>query len=213
MAEINQDDIMNTLAYLRGERSAPTTNIAGRLDFIQRTLDEIYEYHPWRFSHVANVSIAVDASGIASLPSGLTFQHGVQVRYMSGTDEIPLDEINVADRQKSVDGDQVYWIDSRGDDKYNVVTKESIDHIVVDYHHVAPTINASIGTPFPDRLTVALGANRWQKMSEDPQADISQDDVIFSNRLANNIAAENLNRPKIARRTIHTESNKYTGDF
>lgn len=211
---INQDDILSSLSYLKGENSVPTTNVAGRKAFIQDTLDEIYEAHPWRFSHVANVSIAVDASGIASLPSGLRFDHMVKVRFQPSGSEIEMDEIHTADRAQVDTTDDLYWIEHRGDAEYNFVTKHAdVTHILVDYHHAAPTINASIGTPFPDKLTVALGANRWQKMAEDPQADISQDDVIFSNRLANNIAADNFNKPTRARRTAQTEAGHSTGDI
>ena len=89
----------------------------------------------------------------------------------------------------------------------------TVTNYKLDYQVLPPTINASIGTAFPDRLTLALGANRWVKQSEDPQADISQDDILFKNQMAKNIASENRNRARTVRRSAQTETGHFTGDF
>ena len=214
MSKTNEDDVMSTLSYLRGENSVPTSNVTGRKDFIQRTLEEVYQAHPWRFAkRLATVS--VDASGIASLPSGLTFDHDVNITYYEGSDEITLEEINVADRNKAQGGDRVYWVlpQDTNDENYNFYTKESVTSVDIEYQVLPPDINATIGTPFRDRLVLALGANRWVKMSEDPQADVSQDDVLFRNQLQKSIAGESRNFAKRQLRTAQTESGHHTGDF
>lgn len=207
---VNQDDVMTTLSYLRGENSVPTSNVEGRKNFIQRTLEEVYRAHPWKFA-AKMTTLTVDASGIASLPSDLTLDHDVNVTKTVGTDEIPLERINVADRDKVEEGDGVYWIESRGDAFYNLYTYEDITQITIGYQSLPPEINASIGTPYLDRLALALGANRWVKMSEDPQADISQDDILFRNQLQQSIAGESRNMPRRQRRNLQNITGHFTG--
>lgn len=212
MTAYTQDDIMLTLSYLRGERTVPTQNVEGRKDFIQTTLNQIYDRHPWAFARVVNQSVAV-ASSIASLPSGLSLAHQLHARYQEGSTEIALEEIDASDRFNAQEGDRVYWLEPRGEGQYNLATKEAIANVIVDYSTTAPQVNATITTPFPDKQTIALGANRYVKLSQDPEADISQDEALFENRLTQNIGDWNLNRPMRKLRTRQSEVGYRTGDF
>ena len=47
---VTQTQILNTLTYLMGERTVPSTALEGRKDFIQRSLEEVYRAYPWAFA-------------------------------------------------------------------------------------------------------------------------------------------------------------------
>lgn len=206
-----QDDILLTLSYLRGERTVPTTNTEGRKEFIQQTLNELYGSYRWKWNEVAtNITLV---SGIATLPSGLSLNHEINISYFDGQDETEYDEINVGDKSKASEADNVYWLTSIDGERYNLNTKRTVDTLAITYQPTAPIISATVGTPYPDRLTIALGANRFVKLSEDPDADLAQDDTLFTNRVNLNIAAQNRPRPKRERRTAQSETGSHTGEI
>ena len=204
---LNQTDIMTTLAYLMGERTIPTTAVESRQDFIQRTVEEVYRAYPWSFAN-ANATLTVD-SGTATLPSNFDSQHKLYVYFYNGTEQVALDEINIGDSDMYVDGDRRYWLDKIGNNTYLIKTKDTdISSVIANHQTVAPELNASIATPFPDRMTIALGAKRYIKLAEDPNADIAQDERIFKNRLSENVAAVQTSRPLKRFRKIY-EANRY----
>jgi hypothetical protein len=206
-----QDDIMLTLSYLRGERTVPTTNTEGRKEFIQQTLNELYGAYRWKWNEIAtNITLV---SGIATLPSGLSLNHELNVSYFEGDDERTYDEINVADKSTAKQGQNYYWLTSIDGERYRLNTKEAVGTLALTYQPVAPQISATVGTAYPDRLTIALGANRFVNLSEDPDADLAQDDTLFANRTNINIAAQNRPRPKRDRRSAQTESGSHTGEI
>ena len=98
-----QDDILLTLSYLRGERTVPSTNTEGRKEFIQQTLNELYAAYRWKWNEISTYITLV--SGIATLPSGLSLNHELNVSYFDGQDETEYDEINVSDKSKATQGD------------------------------------------------------------------------------------------------------------
>lgn len=206
-----QDDILLTLSYLRGERTVPTTNTEGRKEFIQQTLNELYAAYRWKWNEVSTYITVV--SGIATLPSGLSLNHELNVSYVNGTEETPYDEINASDKAGAQQGQNLYWLTTIDGENHQLNTKETVDQLSIAYQPVAPVISATIGTPYPDRLTIALGANRFVKLSEDPDADLAQDDTLFQNRLNTNIAAQNRPRPRRERRSAQSETGSYTGEF
>jgi hypothetical protein len=206
-----QDDILLTLSYLRGERTVPTSNVEGRKEFIQQTLHEVHAAYPWKFAEV-NTTLTVVA-GIATLPSGTTLEHEISVSDVSGDIETEWTNLDVADRRLTAVGDKAFWITPLTDDMFQINTKATVDTILVKYQGVEPTINASITTQYPDRLTLALGANRFVKLSEDPDADLSQDDTLFQNRLNKNIAAQNMAGARPMLKTAQSQSGSYTGEF
>jgi hypothetical protein len=205
-----QDQVMLTLSYLRGERTVPTSNVEGRKEFIQQTLHEVHAAYPWKFAEV-NTTLTI-VSGIATLPSGTTLEHEISVADISGDTEYDWTQVDIEDRRQTATGDRAFWITSVGEDTYAINTKATVSTILVRYQGIEPTINASITTQYPDRLTLALGANRFVKLSEDPDADLSQDDALFRNRMNQNIAAQNMARPKVARKTAQSEAGSYTGE-
>lgn len=206
-----QDQIMLTLSYLRGERTVPTSNVEGRKEFIQQTLHEVHTAFPWKFAEV-NTTLSI-VNGVATLPSGTTLEHEISVSDVSGDTEYDWTELDVSDRKLTATGDRAFWITALGGDFYQINTKATVSTILVRYQGIEPTINASITTQYSDRLTLALGANRFVKLSEDPDADLSQDDALFKNRLNANIAAQNMSRPKLQRKSAQSEAGSYTGEI
>lgn len=209
---IYQGDVMNTLSYLLGERTVPNTGTEGRKDFIQRTLEEVYKTYPWRFNE-GLASLTVTASGIASLPSDYAPDHPIFATYYttSGTqtdmDEAPLEEQDVINI-----GDNKYWIDSTtGDGNFILNTKEVITQIIVRYQKSPPAMAASVGTPYRSTMVLALGALRYYRKSQDPEADISQDEALFQKRLQETISAVHLTAPRRLRKTRQSVSGYYTG--
>ena len=207
----SQDDILLTLSYLRGERTVPTANVEGRKEFIQQTLHEVHTAFPWKFAEV-NATLSI-VSNVATLPSGTTLEHEISVSDVDGDTEYDWNAIDVGDRNLAQTGDRSFWVTALGSDRYQINTKATVSTILVRYQGVEPTINASITTQYPDRLTLALGANRFVKLSEDPDADLSQDDALFKNRLNANIASQNMSRPKLQRKSAQSQAGSYTGEF
>lgn len=209
-------DVLATLSALRGESSPPASTTAVRTEFINRTLEEIYEAADWSFARVAATVTLV--SGLASLPSGLSFEHPFNVQYESTPGNpltaIEMNEISTNDRYNAADGQNLYWLTTNGDGTYVLNTRDtSPTRIKYTGYAVAPTLAASVGTPFPDRMTVALGANRWVSKAQNPEADISQDEDLYQNRLGDNIGAYNRSTRKRRLRTAQTEAGSATGDF
>lgn len=205
-----QDDILLTLSFLRGERTVPTSNVEGRKEFIQQTLHEVHTAYPWKFAEV-NTTLSI-VSGVATLPSGTTLEHEISVSDVSGDTEYDWISLDVSDRGSAATGDRSFWITPLGSDLFQINTKATVDTILVRYQGVEPTISSTITTQYPDRLTLALGANRFVKLSEDPDADLSQDDALFKNRLNANIASQNMSRPRLSRKSAQSEAGSYTGE-
>jgi hypothetical protein len=195
MAKV-QNDFLLTLAYLMGERTIQTSQTAQRGNFIQQTLDEIYRAYKWPFAS-STVSLTV-ASGVASLPSNYDYQHGVEAYFYQGTVEVPLDVVESYDQVNYQTGDKRFWTDAQSDGTYLLKTKDVVDSVTVKFQTKAPVLAsaATIATPFEDTMTVSLGARRYIKLSQDPNADISQDEDLFQKRLTENIAATQVGNPK-----------------
>lgn len=194
-------DFLLTLAYLMGERTVQTTTTAQRTKFIQKTLDEVYRAYKWPFA-TSRVSLAV-AGGVASLPSTFDYQHGVEPYFYQGTTQYGLDVIEESDQQSWNDGDYKVWLEAQADGTYIAHTKDSINNITVQFQTKAPEIGASISTLFDDDLTIALGARRYVKLSQDPNADISQDEDLFQKRLNEMIASTQVGNPKRRMRILN----------
>lgn len=209
---VNQTQALETLSYLLGENNVPTSSvITSRKNFLQRTLEEIYRAHPWNFAK-ANATLTF-ASGIATLPTDFDAQHKIYSYFYNGQIQTELREINVGDSDMWEDNDNKFWVEHISDGTYAVKTKDTnYTDAVVYYQTVAPTINASIYTPFPDQMTLALGARRYVKLGQNPDADISQDEALFQKRLNENIAASQVNRPLRKHRSIYKANNYRMGE-
>jgi hypothetical protein len=189
----DQDDFMLSLAYLLGERTTPSTGVDNRKQFIQDTLNEVYRAYPWPFASVRTTLTL--ASGIATLPSTFDYSHKLEAYFQNGTDQVSFEEIIEDDQSGYVDGDYKYWITNQSDGTYLLHTKDTTPTTLnVSFQTVVPTINASISTPFNDSSAIAIGARRYVKLSQDPNADIGQDETLFQKRLNENISAVQVHR-------------------
>jgi hypothetical protein len=208
---VTQTDVMETLSYLLGENTVPTSAIAiPRRNFIQKTVQEIYRAYPWPFASTTATLSFVD--GVATLPANFDYQHKIYAYFYSGDTQTGLEEINMGDSDMFTQGQYKFWVQHVTGDTYTLVTKDSYDTAVVKYQSVAPTINATIGTPFNDANAIALGARRYVKMSENPDADISQDEALFQKRLNESIAATQVNRPLRRNRKVYYANNYRLGE-
>lgn len=208
---ITETDVLTTLSYLMGERTVPTTAIEGRKDFIKRTLEEIYRAYPWTFAKVTE-TIAV-SNFAATLATTFDPQHKLAVYFLDGDLQTNLDEINPGDQDMYEDSDRKFWVESTGNNDYTIKIKDTdVSSIVAKYQTLSPDINASIGTPFQDRTTIALGARRYIKLGENPDADISQDEALYQKRLNENIASQQLARPLRRNRKIYYANNYRLGE-
>lgn len=210
-----QNGLLTTIAYLMGERTVNATTSPSRADFLQKTLNELYESYPWKFARTtATLSIS---GGIATLPTTFDNSHIARVRYLnsSGTQNV-LNEIDPDDQDKVVDGDLAYWITSQGDGTFLLRSKDSAPtSLSVSFQTVAPTLDANntVGTPYPSPMTLALGARRFVKLGQNPDADISQDQAIFEKYRAQDIAAEQTAHPSKRRSSRQSLTGTRTGDF
>jgi hypothetical protein len=208
---VNQTQVMTTLSYMLGENAVPTSAVTlGRKNFIQRTLEEVYRAYPWPFA-TAQATVSFD-SGIATLPSNFDVEHKIYAYFYNGDTQTGLQEINIGDSDMYTQDQYKFWLEHVLDDTYQIKTKDTYLSAVVSYQTKAPEINATVYTPFNDQSALALGARRYVKLSENPDADISQDEAIFQKRLNENIAAVQVNRPLKKNRKIYYANNYRLGD-
>lgn len=187
-------DVLTTLAHLMGERTVQASTSAPRLTFIQNTLEEVHRAYKWPFANV-KTTLTVNA-GVASLSSNFDFQHGIEAFFTQGTSQIALHDINSTDQTGYQTGDYRYWLEPTGDDTFSLNTKDTnYSSIYVEYQSKAPTLSTTVATPVDDML-LALGARRYIKLSQDPNADIGQDEALFQKRLTEAIAATQVSNPK-----------------
>jgi hypothetical protein len=203
---------METLSYLLGENAVPTSGIAtSRRNFIQRTLEEVYRAYPWPFAG-ANATLTV-SGGTATMPSDFDWQHKVYAYFYSGDTQTGLEEINIGDSDMYVANQYKFWLEPIDESTYVLKTKDTVyDTALVKYQSVAPTINASVYTPFADTMSLALGARRYVKLGQNPDADISQDEALFQKRLNENISAVQVNRPLRKGRRIYNANGYRLGE-
>jgi len=205
-----QTDFLTTLAYLMGERSVNSTTSAPRADFIQMSLNYAYKAYPWRFAR-ANATLSV-VSGVATLPTTYDDNHAIKVKFDNGgivEDLVPYD---ADDEDELNDGDRAAWIEVLDDGVTYVLKTKDTDVSTVRFRYQTKTPNlatASVGTPYFNKRTIALGARRDVKLGQNPDADISQDQAIFERELAKDFAAHQVQAPRKKRRTLANR----TGEF
>lgn len=210
----NLTNILTTLAYMLGERSVNSTTSAPRADFINDTLKDAYAAYPWRFAR-ANATLTI-SNGIATLPTNYDDNHASFVKF--GVDEIRLDPINEDDSGQVEDGDRAQWITTTDsdDERYVLNLKDSdVTSVAFRYQKKAPTLDSgdTVTTPYFNKKTIALGARRYVKLGQNPDADISQDEKIFEKEINKDIATHQVAAPRKRRRTAQTQTGRATGDF
>lgn len=209
----SQDDCLLSLSYLLGERSVPTAEATPRRDFIQSTLVEAYQAYPWRFA-TRSTSIPL-ASGLATLPTTVDISHELNAKYSLGSNDVSLYPIDIDDSPLAFDGSQQYWLTVDSDTSpYVLHTKETTpSSVIVKYQSLPPSINATVVTPYPSKNTIALGARRYVKLAQNPDADISQDEALFQKRLTADISAQQIGAPRKKRASRQSVHGSRTGDF
>lgn len=206
----NSTDALTTLAYLMGERTVQSSTSAIRLNFLQKTLEEVYRAYKWPFATI-NTSVTVNA-GVASLASNFDYQHGIEAFFYQGVVQVPLHGVDTYDQTGYSEGSYRYWVEPISETNFNLVTKDTtFDPVYVKYQGKAPTLSASVSTPFDDDMLLALGARRYIKLSQDPNADISQDEALFQKRLTESIAATQVSNPKRRARFLSQANGHRTG--
>lgn len=209
---LNQTQVMETLSYLLGENNVPTSSVANsRKNFIQRTVEEVYRAYPWTFAQ--STATLTFISGSAELPDDFDVQHKLYAYFYNGDTQTALTEVNVGDSDWYQDYDYKFWVEHLGDGVYAIKTKDtSYTSATVKYQTVAPIISATVYTPFSDLMALALGARRYVKLGQNPDADISQDEALFQKRLNENISAQQVNRPLKKHRSIYKANNYRMGE-
>lgn len=198
---INQTDVLEDLSFLEGNQSVPTSGIDDWKRFVQRTLEEVWRQYPWDFAKtIATVTMS---GGVGTLASGAMIDAIYDVRYArSGSgDDNKYTEIDFDERDSYGQGNFRYWL--TGNTPTPVInTNETDSPLTVWYRTLPPQINASVTAPFPDSMVIALGARRYVRMGENPQADIAQEEQIFQKRLEEVWGWYNRHRPRRARRAF-----------
>lgn len=207
---VSQDDVLLDLAMLEGNQSVPSSNIDDWKRFIQRTLEEAWIAYPWEFSKLT-ATIAV-SNGVATLASGAMADAIYDVRVpVSGTGDdhvytpIPFDELD-----DYAPGTYHYAITGATPNPV-INTVDTDSTLQVWYASLPPQINASVTTKFPDSMILALGAQRYVRKSENPQADIAQEQAFFQDRLDELWSRYNRNKPRKARKFLSRNSTGTVG--
>lgn len=205
-----QTDYLNTLSYIRGETTVPAGANLNRKEFIQRTLDEIYRGYRWPFNNAVATVTLTNKSG--TMPADFAVYHEPFVRFLrSANDVVEYQQVNITEKDDYVEGDNIYWLIPTGAGTFTIGVSEPVSEVEVIYQKLTPTVSAVVGSEFEDTMTVALGANRYMKMSDDPNADIAQDDAVFQQQLEGNIAAYNSATQRRRLRSRQSISGYYTG--
>lgn len=200
------------MSYLLGEQTIPTTGIEERKAFIQRALERTLR--SYNFEDVKAIATVSLTGGAASLPSDIGFQPDLDVRVVNSgsTDDYIFERVAYEDKDNAVQGDYKYWV-TGSEGAYTLNTYEAGNYtLTVRYTQEAPAVNASISTTFPSSMVLALGAMVYYRQSENPLADIAQDEARYQQELQEVIAREIRNRPNRRGRGIQEVFNVYTGD-
>lgn len=214
MAYITQDTVMQDLSYLLGEQTVPSSGTEDRQRFIQRALERVYRAYDFPMNKVTVTLQA--AAGIATLPTNVRQDSSLDVREVvagARNDNI-YDAIPYEERDLYSEGSYKYWLTGY-EGAYLLETTETSTNpvLTVRYSTVAPTINASIGTPFPSSMCLARGALIYYRQAEDPQADIGQEEALFQLEIDEVIAAYNRERAQTRGITQHEKYGTYIGDI
>jgi hypothetical protein len=214
MAYTTQTDVLQDMSFLLGESTVPTSGIEDRQRYIQRTLERVYRAHNFPM-HQVTATLTV-TSGAGTIPSTIHQDGIVDVReVVTGTNnDLIYTQVAITDLDNYGSGDYRYALTGyEGSGTYTISTSETGSQVLtVRGEGVAPTINGSIGTPFPSPMCLAQGALVYYRMAEDPQADVSQQEALFQNELDEVIAQYNRNRDQQRALSAEEAAGTFIGD-
>jgi len=145
-----QTEILETVSYLLGERTVPTTALEGRKNFIQRTVEEIYRSHPWSFAAVTATLPFVNGSAV--MPDDFDDQHKLYAYYSVGDNKYEMREINYGDQDAYISGDNKMYLLSDEDGGYTLNTVDNVSSIQIKYQAKPPVLSSNTSTPFQDLM-------------------------------------------------------------
>lgn len=224
MAEIlvNQTQVLQDMSALLGENSVPNPIPAVRETFIQRALERVYR--AYNFDLAAVITTLSLVNGKAALPVDVDINDPIlDIRIKNdqpgkgeGGDFI-FTKVPYTDQDEYGPSDYVYWVTGQPGN-YTMTTAQSGDSstanaaLTIYYKQIAPTINASIGTPFPSSMVLARGALVYYRASQDPYMDVSQLDALFKDELEEVIATQIRNQANKPARTRASVMGTFIGD-
>lgn len=212
---VSLTQVQTDLAYLLGEQSAPSTSSSDynvRSTFIQRALERAYRAYDFPMNKINSSVTAV--AGIATLASILP-DSVLDVREaVAGADNDHIyTEINYEEQDESTTGDYTYYRTFTSDGTTILNLSESTPTLTIRHTSAVPVLNASVSTPFPSSMALARGALIYYRQSEDPQADIGQEESLFTGEIQEIIAQYNRSRPQPRMITRHEATRTYIGDL
>lgn len=215
MAYITLTQVQQDLAYLLGEQSPPSTSNQDydvRTAFIQRALERAYRAYDFPMNKM-NATVQASAY-VATLPSNVLQDSTLDVReVVSGKqDDHVYRQVEYSAFDGYNTGDYVYYLDGYAG-TYNAVLSESDPLLTIRYSSGTPVLNASVGTPFPSSMALARGALIYYRQSEDPQADISQEEALFQGELDEIISSYHRSAPQRRMVARHEDKGTYIGDL
>ena len=209
---VSQNDVLQDLSYLLGETSVPNPVPADRQAFIQRTLERIYRMYDFTiFKAITNATLT---AGTVNLPTDARLDPDLDIRTIgSGMgDDLIYKQIPYEQQDSFGAGDYRYWLTGNpGTYVVNTTETTTTAPVKIRYSQDAPTINASITTPFPSSMAIARGALVYYRGAEDPQADVSQLDAQFKQEVEEVIAEAERNKKGKTAVTRHQFQGTYTG--
>jgi Ca2+-binding RTX toxin-like protein len=209
---INLTDVQTDLSYLLGEQTVPTSGIEDRTRFIQVALERAYRAYDFPMNKLTATVALV--SGVATLPTTVLQDSVLDVREVvsgSANDHI-YKQVDYTESDTPTQGSYTYWLDGY-EGAYTLKTNENDATLTIRYSNAVPTLNASISSPFPSSMALARGALIYVRQSEDPQADISQEEALFQAELDEVISAYSRSRPRRRMVSLHEASKTYIGDL
>lgn len=216
-AVLYQNDFLTTLAYLMGEKTVNSSTSAPRADFIQSALHDAYGEYPWIFAR-ANATLSL-SNGMATLPTLYDARHASYGKFSQAGAETRLDPVSDYDNGDVSDGDRAMWIepiDGGDGTRYGIHVKDSdVSTVLFRYQKQEPTLDSSgtVGTPYPNKRTIALGARIYVKLGQNPDADVSQEESQFDKAIAKDIKRFQVQEPRRRKRTRQDLVGAATGDF
>lgn len=221
MSLLYQNDFLTTLAYLMGEKTVNSSTSAPRADFIQSALHDVYGEYPWIFAR--DKTTLTLASNLATMPVDYDPRHEAWAFLPDTTvatdDGVRLDLISDVDSHDLVSGNRAMWIHPvQGGDgtRYVLRCKDTdVTSVYLRYQKQEPTLDSgnTVGTPYPNKRTIALGARIYVKLGQNPDADVSQEEKQYEKSIAKDIKRFQVQEPRKRRRTAQRQVGSFTGDF